>query len=110
MHTKGWSRQDALRYLTENTMLAENNIAIEVDRYINWPGQALAYKIGEREILKLRAEAERRLGPRFDIKAFHAAVLENGGVSLPVLRDWIERWIKAAEAAGGDVTRRQKSV
>jgi uncharacterized protein (DUF885 family) len=98
MHAKGWSRQEALRYLMENTILAENNVAVEVDRYINWPGQALAYKIGEREILKLRAEAERRLGPRFDIKGFHDAVLENGGVSLRVLRDQVERWIAAPDA------------
>jgi uncharacterized protein (DUF885 family) len=94
LHAMGWTRDEAIRYMTENTVLAENNIENEVDRYLTWPGQALAYKLGELEIRRLRAEAERRLGPRFDIRAFHDAVLRNGAVALPVLRAEIEAWIR----------------
>jgi len=97
IHTMGWSRQRAIDYMTENSLLASNNIVNEVDRYIAWPGQALAYKIGQREILNLRDEAQRKLGARFDIKAFHDAVLENGAVSLPVLRQEVEVYIAQAE-------------
>jgi uncharacterized protein (DUF885 family) len=96
MHAEGWSRQRAIDYMTENSLLAENNIVNEVDRYLTWPGQALAYKLGQLEILKLRDEAKKRLGARFDIKAFHDAVLANGAVSLPVLRQQIEAYIAAA--------------
>ena len=74
MHAMGWSRQRAIDYMVENSVLAENNVVNEVDRYLTWPGQALAYKVGQLEILKLRDEAKRRLGERFDIKAFHDAV------------------------------------
>ena len=99
IHSMGWSRQQAIDYMTENSLLADNNIVNEVDRYIGWPGQALAYKIGQREILNLRDEAKRRLGARFDIKAFHDAVLENGAVALPVLRQEVEAYIALAERA-----------
>lgn len=99
IHAKGWSRQQAIDYMTENSVLAENNIENEVDRYITWPGQALAYKVGQMEILKLRDEAKARLGSRFDIKAFHDAVLGNGAVALPVLRQQVEAYIVTASAA-----------
>jgi uncharacterized protein (DUF885 family) len=93
IHVKGWSRQQAIAYMLDNTALAKNNIENEVDRYIGWPGQALAYKIGQREIQKLRQEAETALGPRFDIRGFHDRVLANGAISLPVLRDQVEDWV-----------------
>jgi uncharacterized protein (DUF885 family) len=99
IHAMGWSRQRAIDYMTENSCLAENNIANEVDRYITWPGQAVAYKIGQREILSLRDEAKQKLGDRFDIKAFHDAVLSNGAVALPVLREQVEAYIARAAAA-----------
>jgi uncharacterized protein (DUF885 family) len=99
LHAMGWSRQQAIDYMTENSVLAENNVVNEVDRYITWPGQALAYKLGQREILSLRDEAKRRLGARFDIKAFHDAVLSNGAVTLPVLREQVEDYIAQAERA-----------
>lgn len=99
MHAEGWSRQQAIDYMTENSILAENNIVNEVDRYLTWPGQALAYKVGQIEILKLRDEAKQKLGSRFDIKAFHDVVLGNGAVSLPVLRQQVEAYIAAAPAA-----------
>ena len=99
MHALGWSRQQAIDYMTANTLLAENNIVNEVDRYLTDPGQALAYKCGQLEILRLRAEAKLRLGARFDIKAFHDAVLENGAVALPVLRQQVEAYIARTEGA-----------
>lgn len=99
MHALGWSRQQAIDYMTANTLLAENNIVNEVDRYLTDPGQALAYKCGQLEILRLRAEAKQRLGDRFDIKQFHDAVLENGALALPVLRQQIEAYIARAQAA-----------
>jgi uncharacterized protein (DUF885 family) len=96
MHAQGWSRQQAIAYLEANTIIAPNNVVTEVDRYIGWPAQALAYKIGQREILALRAEAERRLGARFDRRAFHDVVLGSGAVSLPVLRAQIGIWLDDA--------------
>jgi uncharacterized protein (DUF885 family) len=99
MHALGWSRQQGIDYMTANTLLAENNIVNEVDRYLTDPGQALAYKCGQLEILRLRELAKQRLGERFDIKAFHDAVLENGAVALPVLRQQIEAYIAQAEGA-----------
>jgi uncharacterized protein (DUF885 family) len=98
MHAYGWSRQKAIDYLEANTIIAHNNVVTEVDRYIGWPAQALAYKIGQREILALRAEAERRLGARFDRRAFHDVVLGSGAVSLPVLRAQIASWLESADA------------
>jgi uncharacterized protein (DUF885 family) len=98
MHAKGWSRQQAIDFMVGNTALAENNIVNEVDRYIAWPGQALAYKTGQLEILRLRREAESRLGERFDIKAFHDAVLGNGAVPLPSLRRSVEAYVRSALA------------
>lgn len=86
MHAMGWSREAAIDYMLQNSALAKNNIVNEVDRYIVWPGQALAYKIGQLEILRLRRDAEKTLGKRFDIKAFHDAVLCNGAVPLETLR------------------------
>jgi uncharacterized protein (DUF885 family) len=99
LHSMGWSRQQAIDYMKQNTCLAENNIVNEVDRYITWPGQALAYKIGQLEILKLRDEAKAKLGTHFDIKAFHDAVLSNGAVPLPVLDQQVEAWIAGASGA-----------
>ena len=93
MHARGWTRSQAIDFMLENTALAQNNIMNEVDRYIAWPGQALAYKVGQLEIRRLRTEAERRLGKRFDLRAFHDAVLENGAVSLGTLRSAIDGYI-----------------
>lgn len=97
IHVKGWSRQQAIQYMLENSALAENNVENEVDRYIGWPGQALAYKLGQREIFSLRREAEARLGPTFDIRAFHDVILANGAIALPVLRQQVEMWITRVE-------------
>ena len=93
MHAKGWTRQQAIEFMLENTALAENNIVNEVDRYIAWPGQAIAYKIGQLEIRQLRADAEWRLGSKFDVREFHDAVLGNGSVSLETLRGAINEYV-----------------
>jgi uncharacterized protein (DUF885 family) len=89
MHAMGWTRNQAVRFMLENTALAENNIVNEVDRYITWPGQALAYKTGQLEMMKLRQAAEKRLGKGFDVKRFHDALLGEGAVPLPVLRQML---------------------
>jgi uncharacterized protein (DUF885 family) len=94
MHIKGWSRQRALDYMTENTALSKHNVTTEIDRYISWPAQALSYKIGEIEIKKLRLEAENILGDDFDLRAFHDAILEHGSVPLSVLRENIAQFIE----------------
>jgi uncharacterized protein (DUF885 family) len=93
MHAMGWSRQQAIDYMMQNTVLAQNNVENEVDRYLGDPGQALAYKVGQLEILALRDEAKQRLGDKFDLKAFHEVVLRNGAIALPVLREQVEAWI-----------------
>lgn len=97
IHDQGWSREQAETFLAENTPLAMNNIANEVDRYITTPGQALAYKTGQQEIWALRRGAEAKLGDRFDLKAFHDVVLGAGAVSLPVLRRRVEAWVASQE-------------
>lgn len=93
LHSKGWTRKQAVEYLRVNTALGEADISAEVDRYIACPGQALAYKVGQLRILELRRRAQEKLGPRFDIRAFHAQVLMGGSLPLPVLEARIDRWI-----------------
>jgi uncharacterized protein (DUF885 family) len=87
MHALGWPRSRAIEFMTAHTALAPNNIANEVDRYIGWPGQALGYKLGQLQIRALRDEAQAALGPAFDVRAFHDAVLGHGALPLDVLRD-----------------------
>ena len=99
MHALGWTRREAIDFLKRHSALGENNIANEVDRYIVWPGQALAYKVGQLEIVRLRREAERRLDGRFDIRSFHDTVLGSGAVSLPVLRGVVGDWLDAEAGA-----------
>jgi uncharacterized protein (DUF885 family) len=94
MHAMGWTRQQALDFLTANTALSTHEIRTEVDRYIAWPGQALAYKTGEMKIVELREKAKRALGERFDIRTFHDAVLGSGGVTLPALEAQINGYIR----------------
>jgi uncharacterized protein (DUF885 family) len=96
LHAEGWSRERAIQFLAENTALSLHEVTTETDRYIGWPGQALAYKMGELKIRELRKRAEEALGPRFDVRAFHDAVLRNGSVTLPVLEAQIDSYIKTA--------------
>jgi uncharacterized protein (DUF885 family) len=98
LHAKGWSKDRAVAYMTENTALSTANIEAEVNRYISWPGQALAYKLGELKIRELRARAESTLGPKFDLRRFHDAVLGQGSVPLTTLEAQIDSWIVAENA------------
>lgn len=98
IHAKGWTRAEAIDYLASNTALSMKNVETEVDRYIAWPGQALAYKIGELTIWELRARAEKALGPKFDIRAFHDAVLTEGGLPLDALARRVDAYIARTKA------------
>ena len=96
LHVLGWSRERAIEFMLAHTALSREQAAQEIDRYIAWPGQAPSYLVGYEEILALRAEAEQRLGARFDLRAFHDAVLAGGGQTLPVLRARMERWMQSS--------------
>ncbi len=98
MHSMGWTREQAIALFKENTAKTRLDIENEVDRYISWPGQALAYKIGELKILALRAKAEQTLGKNFDIKAFHDFILSNGAVPLATLESLFEDWLRRQAA------------
>ena len=98
MHYKGWSRERAIEFFKENAPRQELDIINEIDRYISWPGQALAYKIGQLKILELRARAERELGDDFDIRGFHDTVLGQGAVPLNVLEKVVDAWIASEKA------------
>ena len=93
IHYLGWTREQAIEFMSENTALSRHNIVAEVDRYISWPGQALAYKMGELKIRELRTLAEKELGSEFDIRNFHDVVLGSGAVPLTVLEDNILRYL-----------------
>ncbi|HXI02159.1 MAG TPA: DUF885 domain-containing protein [Candidatus Saccharimonadales bacterium] len=95
IHSMGWTRKQAIDYLAANTALSMHEIETETDRYISWPGQALAYKLGELKIMELRKRAEDALGEHFDVRAFHDAVLANGSVPLGVLQELIDDWIRS---------------
>ncbi|HST36094.1 MAG TPA: DUF885 domain-containing protein [Allosphingosinicella sp.] len=98
IHAKGWTREQAIRYMLDNSGMSETEVVAEVERYIAIPGQALAYKIGQLTILRLRAEAERELGSRFDLREFHAQVLMTGALPMPVLEQKIRDWIASRRA------------
>jgi uncharacterized protein (DUF885 family) len=100
LHAFGWSRQEAVEFMLENSSLAHTDVIAEVERYIAWPGQALAYKIGEITISSLRREAERELGEAFDLRAWHSMILRGGSLPLHVLAARNQRWIEARRSAG----------
>jgi prolyl oligopeptidase len=95
MHAKGWTRQQAIDFILKNTPMSRLDIEAEVDRYISWPGQALAYKVGELRILALRKEAEKALGAKFDVKAFHDRLLAEGAMPIDLLEQRMRQWIKS---------------
>ena len=99
IHSKRWSRDQAIKYMTENTLLSERDITKEVNRYIANPGQATSYMVGQLKIFELRDRAKAALGPRFDLKAFHEVVLSNGAVPLDVLEEQVDGWIARTKAA-----------
>jgi len=93
IHSQGWTREQAIKYMHDYTALPDHEIETEVDRYIAWPGQALSYYLGEMTIRKVRAKAEKALGPKFNIRAFHDTVLQLGSVPMPVLETRIDKFI-----------------
>jgi uncharacterized protein (DUF885 family) len=95
IHYFGWTRDSAIGYFRDHTAKTIHDIENEVDRYITWPGQALAYKLGELEIRQLRARAEQRLGAAFDLPEFHDVVLSQGALPLDFLSSEVERWIES---------------
>ena len=99
MHYKGWSREEAVNLFIENSAKSILDINNEVDRYIAWPGQALAYKIGQLKILELRNKAEKLLGDKYDIKDFHYEVLKRGSLPLDLLEFYIDEWINLTLAS-----------
>jgi len=96
LHAMGWSRSRAIGFMAAHTPVSVEEVTVEVDRYIAMPGQALAYKLGQREILRLRHDARSRLGNRFDVKGFHDAVLGSGAVGLPLLGELVDAWVASA--------------
>jgi uncharacterized protein (DUF885 family) len=95
LHAKGWTREQAIQYMLDNSTMAESDVVSEVERYIAWPGQALGYKVGDLRIQALRKKAETALGPKFDVRDFHREVLSDGAVPMDVLEAKIDRWIAA---------------
>ncbi|MFL5321358.1 MAG: DUF885 domain-containing protein [Myxococcaceae bacterium] len=93
LHAKGWTREQAIQFMLDNSSMAESDVTAEVERYLVWPGQALGYKVGQLRILAMRSRAEQALGPKFDVKAFHAAVLTNGALPMDVLEHRIDQLI-----------------
>jgi uncharacterized protein (DUF885 family) len=100
LHAMGWTRQQAIDFMNAHAPVSRDEIVVEVDRYVGMPGQALAYKVGQREILRLRDEARAARGPDFDVKAFHDTVLGGATISLRVLRDRVGAWSAAGQAPG----------
>ena len=94
MHYMDWSRQDAINYFLDNSAKTQQDIINEVDRYINWSGQALAYKIGQLKILELKNRSKEKLGDLYDVKDFHHEVLKRGAIPLYMLEENIDAWIE----------------
>ena len=100
LHAKGWTREQAIQYFLDNSSQSANDARTEVERYIAIPGQALAYKIGALTILRMKAKAQAALGRKFDVRAFHAQVLDTGALPMGVLEAKIEKWIAEQKKAG----------
>jgi uncharacterized protein (DUF885 family) len=97
LHAEGWSREQAIDYMVGTTGMSDSEVVSEIERYMGLPGQACAYKVGQLKILELRDKARQALGPKFNLKDFHAVVLENGGVPLTLLEKLVDEWIAAAK-------------
>ena len=95
LHSQGWTRDQAIKYMLDNSSMAESDVIAEVERYIVWPGQALGYKLGQLHISELRAKAQSQLGQNFDVREFHSQILRDGAVPMDVLTAKIDRWIEA---------------
>jgi uncharacterized protein (DUF885 family) len=97
LHAKGWTREQAIQYMKDNSPMAESDIIAEVERYMAIPGQALSYKIGQLKILSLRAQAEKALGDKFDLRAFHDQILTSGSLPMEVMELKINDWIASQQ-------------
>jgi uncharacterized protein (DUF885 family) len=102
MHAFGWTRDEAIRFMMQNTALSDFEVRNEIDRYISWPAQALSYKIGEVRIRLLREKAQRALGIDFDLRRFHDTLIGNGSVPIAVLDEIIDEWIESELRDAGD--------
>jgi uncharacterized protein (DUF885 family) len=98
LHAKGWSRQQAVEFLAGNTALSLHEVNTEINRYIAWPGQALAYKMGELKIKELRLKAQKELGNKFDIRQFHDLILSEGTLTLRLMEKLVQRYIQEKTA------------
>jgi uncharacterized protein (DUF885 family) len=98
MHAKRWSREQSIEYMVARTGMPEAEVTREIERYVVWPGQATSYKVGQLAMLRLREQAEKELGPKFDLRDFHEVILMNGPMPLAVLEDVVQEWIKAQQA------------
>ncbi|MBE0357711.1 DUF885 domain-containing protein [Pseudoalteromonas phenolica] len=94
LHSKGWSRDQAIKFMLDNSSMAESDVTAEVERYIGWPGQAVSYKVGQFKIQELRDYSEQKLGDKFDIKAFHTQILIDGALPMPILESKIKKWVE----------------
>ncbi|TMO55715.1 DUF885 domain-containing protein [Pseudoalteromonas phenolica] len=94
LHSKGWSRDQAIKFMLDNSSMAESDVTAEVERYIGWPGQAVSYKVGQFKIQELRDYSEQKLGDKFDIKAFHKQILIDGALPMPILESKIKKWVE----------------
>jgi uncharacterized protein (DUF885 family) len=101
MHSMGWSREQAIQFFKDSTGKTDQDITVEVDRYLVWPGQALAYKLGQLKIRELRTTAEKKLGDKFNVRTFHDAVLENGALPLGILDEHVRQWLATSAATFG---------
>jgi uncharacterized protein (DUF885 family) len=106
IHSKGWTRDQSIKYMLDNSGESVTDATAEVERYIAIPSQALAYKIGQLKISQLRDKAKAALGPRFDIRDYHAQVLDTGALPLPILEKKIDSWIAGKQASGAAGARR----
>jgi uncharacterized protein (DUF885 family) len=97
VHSMHWTREQMLEYFRAHSSMDDTNIQSEIDRYIAWPGQALAYKVGQLKILELRDKAKQALGAKFDLKAFHDEILDSGALPLDVLESRVNAWIAAQQ-------------
>jgi uncharacterized protein (DUF885 family) len=103
IHTKGWTREQAIQYMVDNTGMSDSEVTTEIERYMALPGQACAYKVGELKILELRDRAKAAFGDRFSIKDFHVVILENGALPLTVLEKLVDEWIARDAPKKGSV-------
>ena len=102
MHAKHWSREQSIEYMVAKTGMTAAEVTREIERYVVWPGQATSYKVGQLAMLRMRDEAQKALGPRFDLRGFHEVILMNGSMPLAVLEEVVREWIKTQQAKPAD--------